>query len=544
MLGKRRIALWVALGVGALCAAISCTRLVSSDVQVVWKMERSKPDSHARRGAGRSLMTTDLECFFVSVKGVGIESNIKDGDFGANLDTGCLGLGVVSKGVPLTTAVDTGITLRIKPGPAREISVYGINAVPAATCEQTPVAQMIRDNSGAQLFKLGSATVNVGGDTRVEIENLFESSTQTDLVAECGGAAAAATRTFAYIAVPSTNSVAIYEIDEDTGIPTFSTTQAIPISSGPSTLCVHPNQQVLAVVATTLNRVHTFRILADGTLAEAAGSPFSTGGSAPKHCEFSPNGNWLYIPHYTNSLPSFAGYDVNSSTGVLTLISGSPFAVPTNYPTTMRVSPDSGYLYLGYFSVTAISGYSINSGTGAPTNLGGGFPVAIAQAPSKFLFHPTNAAMFYTIQGTFGGASFHGYTAGTGALSAATQVSSASEHFKDACITPDGKFIYAIDDNPGPGGANDSIARHVIGAGQILTAGGLTSPHYDFGSVLSVNPVDCAISPDSSTLYVSGTTDANLYHFAINPSTGGLTPGTPLPVGAGPRQIAIAAVPQ
>jgi DNA-binding beta-propeller fold protein YncE len=61
---------------------------------------------------------------------------------------------------------------------------------------------------------------------------------------------------------------------------------------------------------------------ATGSLTEIAGSPFATGGDTSQCVAVDPTGKFAYV---TNSGSSVSAFSINSTTGALTAIAGSPF---------------------------------------------------------------------------------------------------------------------------------------------------------------------------------------------------------------------------
>ncbi len=95
---------------------------------------------------------------------------------------------------------------------------------------------------------------------------------------------------------------------------------------------VHPSGSPLLAVAGPVSpggRVASYVITAT-TATAAANSPYDTGTASPFSSAFSQDGNYFYTGGNSNS--PFAALSVNSMTGVLTPLVGSPFSV-TNTPT-------------------------------------------------------------------------------------------------------------------------------------------------------------------------------------------------------------------
>ena len=150
---------------------------------------------------------------------------------------------------------------------------------------------------------------------------------------------------------------------------------------------------LLLVANQTSNTISVYSISSsDGTLTEAAGSPFATG-SRPVALALSPSGKFLYVA--SSSLPKVFGYSVTSGTGNLTAITGSPFAVG-NGPSALVVDPSEHFLYVTNFIDNTVSGLSIDPASGglspaldSPFVAGTG-PVSVTIDPTGKILYVTN----------------------------------------------------------------------------------------------------------------------------------------------------------
>ncbi|MFZ0815858.1 MAG: beta-propeller fold lactonase family protein [Candidatus Sulfotelmatobacter sp.] len=110
-----------------------------------------------------------------------------------------------------------------------------------------------------------------------------------------------------------------------------------------------------------------------GALTSVPGSTFSAG---PAPTKLVVAGNFLYVVNSSNggilSDGSISGYSIDSATGVLTPLSGSPFAIAA-----ISLATDSFGEYLYVAGLTGIQGFSIDSTSGALTPLSGSpFPAS------------------------------------------------------------------------------------------------------------------------------------------------------------------------
>src|SRR2546421_4320338 len=146
------------------------------------------------------------------------------------------------------------------------------------------------------------------------------------------------------------------------------------------------------------NTVTGFSVGPGGTLTIVPGSPFMTGG----------NGSGLYAASNTATVTirkkilyvantgsnNISGFSINTTTGALTLVPGSPFATKGNgsfFGISLAVTPNGKFVYAGNAGSGNISAFSVGS-NGALTSIAGspfsagGSPDGIKVSPNgKFL---------------------------------------------------------------------------------------------------------------------------------------------------------------
>ena len=110
-------------------------------------------------------------------------------------------------------------------------------------------------------------------------------------------------------------------------------------------------------------------------LTPVMGSPFAAGGT-PNSLVIEPSGKYLYVTN--NGDNTISAYQIDSSSGALAQISGSPFAITGggSEPEQIVVDPTGKYLYvacaaLNGNSTGAVTAFSITASTGAITQLSG-----------------------------------------------------------------------------------------------------------------------------------------------------------------------------
>ena len=115
-------------------------------------------------------------------------------------------------------------------------------------------------------------------------------------------------------------------------------------------------------------------------LTPVAGSPFASGGTTPLELALDPMGKFLYTANVNSG--NVSGLTVNSTTGVLTLMAGSPFAAAASAkPHGVAVDSSGKFVYSGNGTGGNVSGFNINATTGVLTPVTG-TPFAAGTQPA------------------------------------------------------------------------------------------------------------------------------------------------------------------
>lgn len=220
---------------------------------------------------------------------------------------------------------------------------------------------------------------------------------------------------------------------------------------------------------------------------------------------------FLYTLHNNQALRGFA---INSNTGALTPLPGSPWIVP-EYPFNLGMGkgPAGKFLYPVSPDSFVTSGFAVDATTGALTPVPG----------SPFPFPPNGVAMTVHPSGKFAYLSAIDYdispfvvNPSTGKLTASGNVATAGVYPRLA-IEPNGKCLYSI--NRGISFTNDPAKTNNISAFTVdQTTGSLTeiagSP-FPTGN----HPWSFTFHPSGKYLLVSSNASADIRSYAIDPST-------------------------
>lgn len=223
------------------------------------------------------------------------------------------------------------------------------------------------------------------------------------------------------------------------------------------------------------DNVSVFSIGSNATLTTVPGSPFRTvsnvpGSSAPSGLAITPSGAFLYVSNSGEN--SVSGFAVNSTSGVLTTVPGSPFAAGSS-PAGLAIDPSGKYLYVANEGSNNVSAFEICA-TGLP-----GCP----SPPDGSLVAVTGSP----------------FSAGLAPLSLA--------------VDPSGNFLYVADTN-----SNQLSGYRINLSTGALTP--LTTPTESTGT----NPTFVAIHPGGNFLYVPNSGSDSISGFRVTTQSGILTP--------------------
>jgi 6-phosphogluconolactonase len=285
-----------------------------------------------------------------------------------------------------------------------------------------------------------------------------------------------------------------------------------------------------------------------GALTPLAGSPFSLGGTPPGAGGLSAfaDGNYLYATGMNAG--TVAGFLYNSSNGMLTPVPGSPFPAGDSPVQAVQAAPpasSSQFLYVSNLNDPAggISAYAINQQNGALSSIEGSpFPTG---APGSY---PGPSAMVVSDENNFL------YVALAGTANANNQIAAFS-------INPTTGSLTELPQSPFTTGNDPLQMAYVANAQGFLytaniqdgtisaftadnTTGVLTpvsgSPYTSGTSVWGLSEI---VTPSgSSFLYAADPQAETVVAYTINPNTGALTPlqGSPFAAGSAPMLLTIA----
>jgi 6-phosphogluconolactonase (cycloisomerase 2 family) len=188
---------------------------------------------------------------------------------------------------------------------------------------------------------------------------------------------------FLYAVNQTAGNVTGYTVDPGSGSLGIIQGSPFPIQpvSHPSSVAIAPAGNFLFVANGTEGTIAVFSIGGNGALAQA-GLPVSVGaGAMPASIAVEHSGRFLYVTDSAHN--AVAGFAIQGN-GTLTPISGSPFAAGVT-PLGLGIDPQGALLFVANSGSNTVSAYAIDSSTGAlgpvngsPFSTGGVGPSAVA----------------------------------------------------------------------------------------------------------------------------------------------------------------------
>ena len=295
--------------------------------------------------------------------------------------------------------------------------------------------------------------------------------------------------TFLYLSDPSANVIDIFSISPITGAPTGNGGLLLtvicpfcPPNSGPGALALDPSGRFLYYGSSTVGLgaggvVQGIGALAvnstTGALSGVAGSPFPAD-QVPFSVLVHPSGQFVYTENTNGvlspgsglSLGSISGFAVDSSTGALAPVPGSPFLAPANADVAgFAIHPSGKFLYAPTgLAANGILAWSVDAATGKLTVLPGS-PFEAGVATFDAALDP-EGKFLYVSAGATGGILGFNVDANSGALAPlASSPFSSGTALLGPVVDPSGRFLFAVDSR------NSAIAGFSLDA----TTGALTA---------------------------------------------------------------------
>lgn len=330
------------------------------------------------------------------------------------------------------------------------------------------------------------------GETIIMVLVLFLALLSASCGTSSNSSSAPAANHSAYISLPDDGSILNLQITGTTGDITKGPQTPQVQGTSPTGMALLPSKQFLYVANSRANTISIFAIALDSSLA-LTGAP-TPAGNVPNIAVIDPSGSYLLVSNNqgsNNSGGDISVYSIDTSSGALTEVAGSPYPANAN-PTNMVFTHSGQFLYV--------------------TNPGLGMVSAFAFCPTQFASQPQCA-------------SANGNMLTEVADSPVISGSGAS----DLIVDGSDRFLYVT--NPSAINPPPSITLGNISGFNIGSTGALTliegSP---FISIDGSSPSAITINPGGQLIYaMTPGTSFSIWCFSIDPQNGQLTAVTGSP---------------
>ena len=254
------------------------------------------------------------------------------------------------------------------------------------------------------------------------------------------------------------------------------------------------------------NTVSGYHVQANGDLVAVPGAPFATGGNNgffldPQAVTVDAVGGHVYATNGTSN--TVTGFTIQAD-GSLVALPGGPVATPAG-PVAVAADPLGRFLYVACDTGNAVRVYGIQQPTGTLTPLGS---VTVANA---YTLTPTPSGEFLYVQETTNTNHVFGFqVSANGTLTAVPgSPMTGPAHGGGSVVTPDGRFLYAVDGSAG------KLYGYAIdpGTGQLAPLAGMPLANNFYS--------DLAVSPAGDLLY-AGNADGSVLAYHVS-ATGALS---------------------
>ncbi|MGC2697958.1 MAG: beta-propeller fold lactonase family protein [Candidatus Angelobacter sp.] len=201
---------------------------------------------------------------------------------------------------------------------------------------------------------------------------------------------------FLYVANKTSGNISAFTVDPGAGGLGAIGTFAISPASNPQSIAITPTGNLLYVANPAQGTVAGFVIDAKGQLAQAGAATPVGAGASPNSLTIDHSGRFLYVADTANN--AVVAFAIQSN-GTLTPIAGSPFAAGTQ-PVAVAADPEGALLFAANNGSNNVSAYVIDSKTGALGAITGSpFPTG-GLAPSGLAVDANTTVLYVTDQGT------------------------------------------------------------------------------------------------------------------------------------------------
>jgi 6-phosphogluconolactonase (cycloisomerase 2 family) len=300
-----------------------------------------------------------------------------------------------------------------------------------------------------------------------------------------------------YVANSTTSSLSGFTI----GTNTLSAVSGSPVSLGyvPVAAVVTPNNNLIYIAGP--GAIYVYIINSDGSLT-APSTGAAVAAASVVSLDVSPDGQWLF--GLDNTQTQLDEFQINSSTGALSLIANPPYTVSsgTPLPRAVKVSPVGNLVFIALGNGGDVV-FTLNTSTGAVVN-SQTLAVDANASDNALAINSTGTYLYIARSGAGGGLGVYSIGSGGTLNSISGSPFAAGNQPYSVVLDTTGKYVYVA--NRGDG----TISGYSIGTNSALTA--LSGSPYTSGSLVT------SLGVDKSGKYLlaganGGSPDLSMYSF-------------------------------
>jgi 6-phosphogluconolactonase (cycloisomerase 2 family) len=337
----------------------------------------------------------------------------------------------------------------------------------------------------------------------------------------------------AYVTLPAKGSVLQLHINGANGAISLGSSTPQVQDTSPTGLALLPSKKFLYVVNSGLNSgISIFNVASDGSLT-LSGTP-TPAGNGPDLAVIDPSGKYLLVTNNFGSNGSggdISVYSIDSGTGALTEVAGSPFPANAN-PTSIVFTHSGKFVYVTNPGIGRVTGFSFTNGvlTPFPQNSsvfsGAGAAALAVDGSDRFLYvaNPAATNQFVPTIGNISGFNIDPNTGELTSILGSPFTSTVGTGPSAITVDPSGRFVYATT----PGGSFSIWCFAITPNNGQLTA--VTNSPFS----LTAGGQFALIDPSGNYLYIGSSQGGNVAGYTYDPSTGApkVIAGSPFTTGA------------
>ena len=344
-------------------------------------------------------------------------------------------------------------------------------------------AQFVYVNNNASSNSVSAFSVDGGTGALTALPGSpFSTGGSGDFSPNVGGLNVLVAANYLYATNSVTNTVAAFDINTDGTLSTIPGSPFPTLGTAPNGIALNAAGTLLFVSNFISGTVSVFSVASNGALTHVSGSPVTVA-SRPLDLGIDSTHSFLFVSH--NLIGKVGVYSIGLA-GSLTAVGGSPFTAGGG-EVGLDVNAAATRLYVADGSGGTVSGFSVNSGTGALTAVPGSPTSTAGTGPAEVLFHPSLNVLYVSNDGSSDVSAFN-IDSGTGALSPITgsPFASGGNGTSGMVIDATNDRLYAIN-----GGTSGSPSRNVsifdiAGDGSLTLSGSPVSTGVGAGSPGSI----------------------------------------------------------